>query len=69
MQRIVPSLIVLLGVSVLACSVLAFCTSFTALPGVGLVILGSLLLYCAYHQVYNMRVRVALSFDTLSEKL
>ncbi|AAC68049.1 hypothetical protein FTN73_03905 [Chlamydia trachomatis] len=66
-QRIVPSLIVLLGISVLGCSVLAFCTCLTVLPGLGLVLLGSLLLYWAYHQIANMRVRMALSFEASSE--
>ncbi|QYC71745.1 hypothetical protein INQ93_00210 [Chlamydia suis] len=68
MQKIAPSLIVLLGISILGCSVLAFCTCLTALPGIGLVLLGALLFYWAYHQMANIRIRKELSVDALSEE-
>lgn len=68
MQKIAPALIALLGISILGCCVLAFCTCLTALPGMGLMLLGALLFYWAYHQMANIRIRQALSFDALSEK-
>ncbi|MBQ8498651.1 hypothetical protein [Chlamydia sp.] len=66
LQKIVPALIAMLGVSIFGCSILAFCTCMTVLPGVSLVILGSLLLYWAYHQIASMHVNMAVAFNSFS---